>query len=327
MQKNNTAPVCPLDGKPMRLWHQVPFDGKTGHPNRFSDVFRCDSCQYGSVYPLPQPTDVPDFYRIEKYYTHGDSHFDDPGSTSLMDRIRMHLAWRLDHGKPRSAAWIRSILPTSARTVCDIGCGSGALAAALADMGYIVTGVEPDPQTLAHVIRDKIEVVAASAENCTEPLAGRHFDAILMSHVLEHCIDPARALTCARELLSPDGVLICEVPNNAAAALGFSGTAWEMFDVPRHLHFFNEYNLRKFCERTGLRVDTVVYSEYCRQFSNSWIATERSTWDRVTGFGASAVQDRPVPNSKLRAWLLFMSTLLAADRLKYDSVRIIASAA
>jgi 2-polyprenyl-3-methyl-5-hydroxy-6-metoxy-1,4-benzoquinol methylase len=245
----------------MRAWYQAPVDCKTGRPNPFAQVYRCDACQYGQVWPLPAPNKVSDFYELDEYYTHGQSHFADSGSVSLLDRIRVHLAWRMDRSEPRSAQWLKSRLPPSARTIIDIGCGSGDLAAELADAGYAVTAVEPDPKSIAQAHRDKFELISASAEVCSEALNGRRFDVVLMSHVLEHCINPMRALANARSLLQAGGVFHCEVPNNAAAGLRFAGASWEMFDVPRHLHFFTGDNLREFCERARFRVVAVVYCE------------------------------------------------------------------
>jgi 2-polyprenyl-3-methyl-5-hydroxy-6-metoxy-1,4-benzoquinol methylase len=312
-----------LDHNPMRAWYQAPVDGKTGLPNPFAQVYRCEVCRYGQVWPLPAPGKVSDFYQLDEYYTHGQSHFADSGPVSLLDRIRVHLAWRMDRSELRSAQWLKRRLPASARTIVDIGCGSGHLAAELADAGYTVTGVEPDPKSIAQAHRGKFELISASAEDCCDALNGRRFDVVLMSHVLEHCIDPMRALTNARTLLTDRGVVHCEVPNNAAAGLRFTGASWEMFDVPRHLHFFTGDNLTEFCARALFRVTSVVYCEYTRQFSNSWIATERRIWDRLT---AAPITPMPRQNSKLRAWALLLSTCLGPAKIKYDSVRVIAQA-
>jgi hypothetical protein len=113
------------------------------------------------------------------------------------------------------------------------------------------------------------------------------------------------------------------VPNSAAAGMQQSGVAWAMFDVPRHLHFFTRRSLRGFCEQVGLRVESVYYAHYCRQFSNAWVATERMLWDALVSLAAEP-GPRPQANSKLRAWKLLGTTLLASDERKYDSVGVIA---
>ena len=45
---------------------------------------------------------------------------------------------------------------------------------------------------------------------------GRHFDIVTMFHVLEHLVDPKRALEYARGLLKPGGRLLLQVPNAAS---------------------------------------------------------------------------------------------------------------
>jgi 2-polyprenyl-3-methyl-5-hydroxy-6-metoxy-1,4-benzoquinol methylase len=320
------APRCPLDGRRMRPWLEVPADCKKAEPNRFSEVFRCEDCGYGQVHPLPTEDQVPDFYRLERYYTHGGSHFEQEGAISLLDRTRQHVAWRLDFGESLLPRTIDELLGAPEKTVCDIGCGAGSLAGGIAELGHRVVGVEPDPNSIARELRDKIEFFAGSAERLPQSVRARRFDCVILSHVLEHCIDPLLALQNARALLAPQGLLVCEVPNNAALGLRFAGAAWEMLDVPRHLHFFDGVSLQGFLDRAGLKATKTSYAGYCRKFKNDWIATEKRLWHALVE-SASSPHPRPRPNSKLRAWQLLTLTALAPAQLKYDSIRVVARAA
>jgi len=316
-------PVCPLDDKPMKRWYFIPTDAVSGKPNAFGQIYRCDHCKYAHISPMPSKEQVNEFYRLERYYTHGQTQFERGHSVSLLDRVRQHLAWRADFGTPMDTPWVLSVIPKDARTVCDLGCGSGELAAELADAGLQVTGVEPDPDAVAHTRRGKFELISASAEGSLDILKGRTFDVIVMRHVLEHCIDPNRVLTNAAALLNAQGLLVCEVPNNTAQGLRQSGAAWLMLDVPRHLHFFTGPTLVAFCRRARLDVVSTSYAGYSRQFSNDWIATERRSWERLMD-AAAAPQPRPRRNSKVRAWLMLAATALVPADRKYDSVRVIA---
>lgn len=318
------APVSPLSGQPMRPWLHVPVDCAKREPNRFAQVFWCEESGYGRVHPLPEPSEIATLYDLAAYYTHGGNQFARGGPDSLLDKVRNHLAWRLDFGVPLTAERIHELLGERSSEICDIGCGEGNLSGALAELGHRVTAVELDPNTVASRFRDRIELLLGSAEQLPAEVTTRRFDCVLLSHVLEHCIDPLRALRNARCLLKPHGVLACEVPNSAAAGLRESGAAWAMLDVPRHLHFFTRRSLGGFCEQVGLRVESVYYAHYCRQFSNAWVATERMFWDALVSLAAQGPSPRPPANSKLRAWKLLGSTALARDELKYDSVGVIA---
>jgi SAM-dependent methyltransferase len=316
-------PISPLSGEPMQPWLHVPVDCVKREPNRFAHVFWCEQSGYGRIHPLPGPGEVAALYDLKAYYTHGDSQFAAGGPESLLDRVRNHLAWRLDFGIPLTAERVQALIDGPRAEICDIGCGSGKLAGALAELGHRVTAVEIDPNTVAGKHGDRIDLLHGSAEQLPAAARARRFDCVLLSHVLEHCLDPLRALHNARSVLKPTGVLVCEVPNSAAAGLRRSGAAWAMLDVPRHLHFFTQHSLRGFCARVGLRVDSVYYAHYSRQFSNAWVATECMLRDALVG-GAAGPVARPPANSKLRAWKLLARTLLARDELKYDSVGVIA---
>lgn len=306
---------CMLCKGPMRLWLSAPVDCKKGTANPFSQTYWCDDCGYGAVAPLPAESDIASFYKLDRYYTHGRGHLTDGGVPSTLDRLRLHLAWRVDFGRELTVDWFKRELPPGS-SVCDLGCGAGEFARVLAREAFLVTGVEPDEKAIAGN-DGQIEMVRASAETCVDALRGRRFDAVLMSHVLEHCRDPLAALRNAARLLVPGGLLVCEVPNNAAIALKRTGAAWEMFDVPRHLHFLTEHSLVKACIHEGFALREVYYCGFCREMTNDWIATEARIWQLMP--------QGPKP-SKIRAWGLLARAAFTPRRFKYDSVRVVMKA-
>lgn len=297
----------------MRPWLTVPRDGVRGVPIRFSSVYRC-KCGYGQVWPRPSAREVAEFYDIPDYYTHGTVATQE--RPSFLDRLRVHLAWRADRPKVVEPEWYRCALPPWVRTVCDIGCGAGKIAIALKRAGYEVIGIEPDPAAASR-LSTEIEVLSGTAEELPALILARRFDAIILRHVLEHCIDPVRVLKNVRKLLAPGGVLLCEVPNNEAIALKLSGPTWAMLDVPRHLNFFTAETLRGLMQKAGLYANAPEYAFYTRQLMNGRIMEERKL-RAVTGCGPW--------NSRARAWLLLALSAYAPARYKYDSFRIIAVA-
>jgi ubiquinone/menaquinone biosynthesis C-methylase UbiE len=88
--------------------------------------------------------------------------------------------------------------------VLDIGCGTGRVAAALAERGSRVWGVEPEPE-MAALARERVSTVkVAPAERL--PFKDGWFDRALMWLVL-HLVDRPRALAEAWRVLAPDGRL------------------------------------------------------------------------------------------------------------------------
>jgi 2-polyprenyl-6-hydroxyphenyl methylase / 3-demethylubiquinone-9 3-methyltransferase len=117
----------------------------------------------------------------------------------------------------RRAAWLLAQLeglPRGSR-VLDIGCGQGFYFALYAALGLVATGVELDPLPRAEALRKAsalgFTVLASPAEDL--PLPDAHFDAVVMSEVLEHLADPAPALAGVARVLKPDGLFLATVPN------------------------------------------------------------------------------------------------------------------
>jgi SAM-dependent methyltransferase len=274
------------------------------------ELFWCDRCKYGRLMGHFKPSEIASFYP-SSYYTHGPQQ-PPGGHVPFADRLRIHLAWRLDNGVPLRPGEIPA-RRTGPLTCCDLGCGSGEQLRLFRDAGYQVVGVEPDPaaRTIARTVG---EVLDGTAESIPAPIARRLFDVVLLSHVLEHCIDPVQALTNANKMLAPTGTLVIEVPNNSAVGFSRFGAAWPWTDIPRHLNFFTERSLRLMLQKTGFSVTNVNYVGYTRQFLLEWIRSQEDIWIQI-GTG-------PPPDFKSAAWLLLLRTAFASRSAKYDSVRV-----
>jgi ubiquinone/menaquinone biosynthesis C-methylase UbiE len=88
--------------------------------------------------------------------------------------------------------------------VLDVGCGTGRAAAALAERGSRVWGVEPEPE-MAALARERLSTVkVAPAERL--PFKDGWFDRVLMWLVV-HLVDRPRAFAEAERVLAPGGRL------------------------------------------------------------------------------------------------------------------------
>lgn len=108
------------------------------------------------------------------------------------------------------------LVPLSARTVLDAGCGSGRLAAAYRPMNpkARLLGIDRDPAAAALAALHMNEV--ATVDLATDPLpfdVPDGIDCIIYSEILEHLRDPWGLLRRHAEALSPDGMMLICVPN------------------------------------------------------------------------------------------------------------------
>ena len=117
----NTCPYC-NERSTLRI--SIPRDWRRPDILHSYDIFECVACDYGYIFPRPNASDIPSFYKIDNYYTHRKSgKSNEEQSFTFLQRLRFHLAWRLDKGKETSSDWWVATLGTKPLTVLEIGCG------------------------------------------------------------------------------------------------------------------------------------------------------------------------------------------------------------
>jgi SAM-dependent methyltransferase len=95
--------------------------------------------------------------------------------------------------------------------VLDIGCSLGYTLEAGRELGFEAVGVDVSEAAVAHCRGLGYECHVAGLEHL--PFPDGDFAVIVMKHVLEHTIEPRRALREARRALHPGGALFIAVPH------------------------------------------------------------------------------------------------------------------
>ncbi len=298
----------------------MPMDVKKRDALGSGALVWCDTCDLGTMQSQPDDQALSAAYDLSAYYTHGASHIADvvPG---FADRVLLKCAYLLDHGTAMDREGLLRRAP-NVQSVLDIGCGNGDFLVAMAGQGRRLVAVEPDPNARIVAASKGLEVLPGTAEDLPHTLVGQHFDLITLTHVLEHCRDPLRALTNIRDLVGPFGTFYCEVPNCGSIYFQTLAQISEMLDVPRHLHFFTKASLTALCEKAGLQVFDQNYHGYTRHFTASWRSWENQIHAMLAEHGVSSPR-RGLMNSLA---LVARSARVPPDR-KYDCIGIFARVA
>jgi len=183
-----------------------------------------------------------------------------------------------------------SYLPAPAderRSVLDVGCGDGRLIARLRELGWQVEGVETDPAAVQAAAANGIHARLGYLES--QSFSDKTFDAVVMSHVVEHLHDPARVLRECLRVLRPGGWLVMLTPNVESAGHARFGPDWIGLDPPRHLYLFGRKSLRSLLLSAGFEVVEVQSSARWARYSllasrevatRSGRASPQGRWER-----------------------------------------------
>jgi SAM-dependent methyltransferase len=112
-----------------------------------------------------------------------------------------------------------TLIARKARTVLDLGCGTGRHVLYLAEHGFQVTGIDNAPTGLAYT-EQRLHQAGLRAELLLHdifdnlPFADASFDALVSTQVIHHArVAEIRALVCEIErVLTSDGLLFITVP-------------------------------------------------------------------------------------------------------------------
>lgn len=106
---------------------------------------------------------------------------------------------------PHTLAPLKLLLPAAPARILEVGCGRGALAAALVHLGYEVTGVDRD----AEAVKAATERGVVAIHGDVHGISGV-YDVVLFTRSLHHADNLDGILEHAANLLTTDGQIIIE---------------------------------------------------------------------------------------------------------------------
>jgi 2-polyprenyl-3-methyl-5-hydroxy-6-metoxy-1,4-benzoquinol methylase len=137
----------------------------------------------------------------------------------------------------------------------EVGCGAGDNLKALQGLGWKVEGVDFDPKAVENARRKGLKVRQGNLEEHNYP--DNVFDAIVLSHLIEHLHDPFLLLKECKRILSPEGTLVVITPNVSSLGHKFFKDAWYPLEPPRHLYIFSLQTLSSLSSRAGFNKQNI----------------------------------------------------------------------
>ncbi len=118
-------------------------------------------------------------------------------------------------------------------------------------MGWDISGIDADPDAVAAAVRSGLPVEEGMLTESTFP--DGHFDAVTLTHVVEHLHDPVATLRQCYRILRPGGKLWIATPNLNSPGHSLFGENWRGLEPPRHLVLFTWHSLEQALLKAGFR--------------------------------------------------------------------------
>lgn len=266
---------CPVCGTADRdeLHGELEDQASLAAPGRWT-LYGCSGCGSAYLDPRPTPESIGRAYYSD-YYTHGEAFRQaepDSRGTQVKRALRNgylngHFGYSFRPASRLGLLYMRLLPQRRARedqsirhlrrrpgvpSLLDVGCGNGAFLVQMKGTGWSVRGIDPDPEAVA---RARAAGVPADEGLLTESSYREDvFDAITLSHVVEHAHEPVDLLRNCHRILRPGGVLWLATPNLASRGHARFGRHWRGLDPPRHLVLFTPKSLQRALERTGFEL-------------------------------------------------------------------------
>jgi SAM-dependent methyltransferase len=263
---------CPVCSSPRRrlAYEKVRDRVFRCAPGEWS-LYECSECHSG--YLDPRPTEDTIHLAYSRYYTHG-SVAEAPERTGIarlrrwlrdaylsaayaerppgldprpLARLGMSFFGTTKLGLDRLARHLPRARPGG--HLLDVGCGNGRFLTLAKQLGWTVSGIDPDRAAVEAATNAGLDVALGRLPGC--PFPDGSFDVVTLSHSIEHSHSPLRLLEDARRVLRPGGILWVSTPNFAGLCSSRFGSDWLAMDPPRQLLLFTPTSLTRAVRASG----------------------------------------------------------------------------
>jgi len=178
-------------------------------------------------------------------------------------------------------------------SLLEIGCGSGMYLDLMRALGWRrVAGVDISARALAQA-KELLGLEVYCGELKEVGFDDESFDAVSLSHTLEHIAEPAALLGELHRIMKPNGRIAIVVPNIDSLAARRFGANWFHLDAPRHMVNFTGRALATALAQAGFIIEQmttrpngsyeVALLSYVRQASSATIGAATHSQPSLAG--------------------------------------------
>jgi SAM-dependent methyltransferase len=194
-----------------------------------------------------------------------------------------------------------ALLPTEAKRILSVGCGSGDMEVALKNRGAEVTALPLDSVIGVTAEKRGIEVVYGTFDQCLDNLGSRTFDCVLISDLLHLLPDPRRVLEGPQQFVGNNGTIVVGGPNFDFYRIFIKRVIG--LDDPGQLNDFDRSGIKvcgpsslgRLLKRSGFRIESVRWFDSFAGSNGSSRASALDRWTRQNwGIVARSVRSSSV---------------------------------
>ena len=145
------------------------------------------------------------------------------------------------------------------KKILEIGCGFGELINRCSSCGLDYTAIEPSVHRSELLRSQGLHVITETVEQYVETCKEK-YDVIIMDNVLEHVIEPRKALSGIKRLMSNNSDLIIIVPNlsdiRSKIILNWGEKQWKPIG---HVNYFTYKTIKTLLDNIGFSLYKPIY--------------------------------------------------------------------